>query len=259
MNMAQVGVLRHSIAVSKTLFAFAIGCAGIAVSAAIQAFVIEQWHIVLFGSRLAGMPYGAFALALIPAICFGFAAERIGVRPGWRAWLSCLLLLVGCILVFAPPALNAVLSGTGKPYLGSGNFPLGRWLECASMALILGAIAYTLGKENYCQPCQAYFRQAGARRYWFSSLADCVAFYDSIWRWDAGVDEIKSAVAQSRPRHLVHPGRAEAIILLSACPKCQQVNLTGSVLQKQGGDLKEIPGLARTRVLGHRSRERSIS
>jgi len=245
--------------VPKTLIALAIGCAGIAVSAAIQAFVIQHWHIVLFGSRLANIPYGAIALAIIPAVSFGFGAEYLGVRPGWRAWLSAGLLLIGCVMVWAPPALQAILNSTGKPFVGGGNVPFGRWWECIWMAMMFGAIAYTLRLSNYCEPCGSYFRQKGMKRYSFTSMGDCLAFYDPLWYSATDAARLKVILAQNRPTSFAAPQAAQAAVSLLCCPKCQQLSLFGKVLQKRGSELNVVENLTRQRVLGQHSSERSTS
>lgn len=238
--------------VLKTLIAFAVGCAGIALAAAIQSFVIQHWHLVLFGSRLATIPYGAIALGLIPAVSFGFAAEYLGVRPGWRPWLSVSLLWAVCLVVLLPMALHGILSGTGKPFTFGAPVAFGRWWECLWMAAIFGAIAYTLRLSNYCEPCGCYFRSKGMRRYSFTTMADCVAFYGPLWQSGTDVERLKAILAQSHTTHYTGTGATEAAVSLLCCPKCQQLSLFGKVLQRRGGELNVVDSLTRQRSLGRR-------
>lgn len=243
----------HNETVTKTLIAFLIGCAGIAVSAAIQAFVIQYWHVVLFGSREGGAPYGAIILALLPAVCFGFAAEYIGVRPGWRMWASTVILWLSSIFVFAPLALKALMSGSGHVSLDGHHMVLGRWWECTWMALVFGAVAYALRPSNYCEPCGRYFQKKGTRSYSFTSWGECVAFYSPLWNPSTDARQLKAILSEKRPLTFAGPQAAQATISLHCCPRCQNLRLFGNVLQKQGSELNVVDSLTRQRVLGHRT------
>lgn len=244
--------LTHNTPVSKTLTAFAFGCAGIAVSAAAQAFAIEHWHIVLFGTRLATIPYGAVALALVPTLTFGFSAEFLGVRPGTRIWLGAFALWAVCVFVFIPLALHAILSGSGHPYIAGHRMVLGRWWDCLCMVGVFGWIAYNLQPGNYCEPCERYFKSRGMRRYRFTTLKDCLDFYGPLWDQDLDIPRLKAILAQNRSTHYTGTGASEAVVSLLYCPKCQQLRLFGKVLQKQGGEMNVVENLTRQRFLGHR-------